>query len=70
MVEGDKLEEWDSGSLADYLARKNLLSDGQAAPAPQQAVDDNYDPNGFYLDEGPNRARRATRQPPQDFFLF
>ncbi|MDB5539105.1 MAG: hypothetical protein JWQ89_832 [Devosia sp.] len=60
VVTGDQLEEWDSGSLADYLARKGLLSETSAQPS------DNYDPDGFYLDEGPNRPRR----PRNDFFLF
>ncbi len=43
-------------SLADYLARQGLVSeDGTAA--------DSYDPDGFYLDEGPNgqRAPAAAR---------
>lgn len=59
VVTGDQLEEWDSGSLADYLAKKGLLSDSST-----QASDD-YDADGFYLDEGPNRQR-----PQDDFFLF
>jgi hypothetical protein len=56
VVTGDQLEEWDSGSLAEYLERKGLLS-GQAA-----AEDD----SDFVFNEGPSRPRR----PLNDFFLF
>jgi hypothetical protein len=59
VVTGDQLEEWDSGSLADYLERKGLLSD-QAA---QQNAEDDGD---FVFNEGPSRPRR----PLNDFFLF
>ena len=65
VVTADQLEEWDSGSLADYLARKGLLS-GSAAP--QQPVSEEYDPDGFYLDEGPNVTRRLRQR--EDFWLF
>lgn len=57
VVSGDELEEWDSGSLADYLASKGLLSDGPSAPVPPKSVkstSSDYDPDGFYLDQGPN----------------
>lgn len=57
IVTGDQLEEWDSGSLADYLASKGLLSDGSSAPVPPKSVkstNSDYDPDGFYLDQGPN----------------
>lgn len=66
-VEGDMLEQWDSGSLADYLERRGLINNGSQA----QASD--YDEDGFFLDEGPNNdnsRRRARRLPPQEFFLF
>jgi hypothetical protein len=61
VVTGDQLEEWDSGSLADYLERKGLLSEANSQAS------ENYDPDGFFLDEGPNRPRR---QKDLDFFLF
>ncbi|WP_055045195.1 hypothetical protein [Devosia sp. A16] len=60
VVTGDQLEEWDSGSLADYLERKGLLSETSA--------EDSYDPDGFFLDEGPNRKKRPVAE--EDFFLF
>lgn len=56
LVTGDELEEWDSGSLADYLARKGLMSDASGNAAPSTST---YDENGFFLDEGPNNSRRS-----------
>ena len=56
--------------LADYLARKGLLDNNESR---SQAArdDDEYDPDGFYLRDGPNNdQRRVRRTPPQDFFLF
>jgi hypothetical protein len=63
-VEGDMLEEWDSGSLADYLERRGLMA-GESQTS-------TYDPDGFFLDEGPNsQVRRPVRRaPPREFFLF
>jgi hypothetical protein len=59
VVTGDQLEEWDSGSLADYLARQGLLADD----VDQQSAADDSD---FVFNEGPSRPRR----PLNDFFLF
>ena len=59
VVTGDQLEEWDSGSLADYLARQGLLADD----VDQQSAQDDSD---FVFNEGPSRPRR----PLNDFFLF
>lgn len=54
-VTGDELEEWDTGSLADYLERKGLMSNtSQAAPSSSQ-----YDADGFFLSDGPNNPRRS-----------
>lgn len=60
VLTGDQLEEWDSGSLADYLAAKGLLSDDQSQ---SQATEDDSD---FVFNNGPSRPRR----PQSDFFLF
>ena len=57
VVTGDQLEEWDSGSLADYLAAKGLLSDEQAQPE---------DDSEYVFNQGPAKPRR----PQEDFFLF
>jgi hypothetical protein len=62
IVTGEELEEWDSGSLADYLERKGLMSESSSQASEQ------YDPDGFYLDEGPNRPRRPRND--WEFFLF
>jgi hypothetical protein len=56
IVTSDELEEWDSGSLADYLESRGLLSEDNAQPGDSQVVYNN----------GPNRQRRPLR----DFFLF
>eukprot|EP00611_Tribonema_gayanum_P000973 TRINITY_DN10734_c0_g1_i1.p1 TRINITY_DN10734_c0_g1~~TRINITY_DN10734_c0_g1_i1.p1 ORF type:complete len:247 (+),score=58.91 TRINITY_DN10734_c0_g1_i1:113-853(+) len=61
VVTGDQLEEWDSGSLADYLEQKGLLS--------QTSAEEGYDPDGFYLDEGPNKKKKRPMQD-EDFFFF
>jgi hypothetical protein len=66
VVEADQLEEWDSGSLADYLERNGLLNGNGTAP---EAEESSYDPDGFFLDEGPNRSR-ARRVDEDGFFLF
>lgn len=65
LVESDQLEEWDSGSLADYLERKGLLSGSGPASEPDTT---SYDPNGFFLDEGPNSSR--VRRVDEDGFLL
>ena len=57
VITGDQLDEWDSGSLADYLERRGLMSEtSRAVP-----VEDDYDPDGFFLDEGPNNNGRRSR---------
>ncbi|MGV8855417.1 MAG: hypothetical protein ACOH2L_12300 [Devosia sp.] len=46
------LQDWESGPLSEFLARR------QAAGG---KVDPNYDPDGFYLDQGPNAAPNRDR---------
>lgn len=66
-VSGDELEEWDTGSLAEYLERRGLMSDS----AQQASASSDYDADGFFLDEGPNNDRRLIRRVrPREFFLF
>ncbi len=55
VVTGDQLEEWDSGSLADYLERKGLLSEQASAQEDE-----------FVFNEGPVQRRK----PLESFFLF
>lgn len=69
IITEDELEEWDSGSLADYLERKGLISDSnQAAERPETQ----FDEDGFFLSDGPNnsRAKRRRINNDVDFFLF
>ncbi len=57
-IGSDQLEEWDSGSLADYLAKKGLLSDNSAS---------NSDDADIYF---PDPEPRTPARPLEDFFLF
>jgi hypothetical protein len=69
VVTSDQLEEWDSGSLADYLERRGLMSEGEAQAMNQRGSG----AEGFWLDEGPSDGRRVIRRLPRrdsDFFLF
>lgn len=54
VIAGDELEEWNSGSLADYLERRGLISD---SGEPERFSDSEYDEDGFFLSDGPNRDR-------------
>lgn len=69
VIYSDQLEEWDSGSLADYLERRGLISTNGSGSA---ANDSDYDPDGFFLDEGPNGndRRRLRDESDFDFLLF
>lgn len=58
VVTGDQLEEWDTGSLAEYLRRKGLMEDAASSATVVEERND-YDPDGFFLDEGPNRPSRS-----------
>jgi hypothetical protein len=66
IVTQDQLEEWDSGSLADYLERKGLISDAV------ERLDSQFDEDGFFLRDGPNNStvRRRRDNDDVDFFLF
>jgi hypothetical protein len=65
IVTSDELAGWNSGSLADYLASRGLLSEsgGTQRPSPQRPlppadvgeVEDDYVPGGFWLSERPYR---------------
>lgn len=58
------LEDWETGPLSEFLAQRQR----QAGNA---YVDPGYDPDGFFLDEGPNRSRaRVIAQEVESFFLF
>ena len=57
------LEDWATGPLSEFLAQRQQ----QAGNA---YVDPGYDPNGFYLDEGPNRSRARVIAREVDSFFF
>lgn len=48
------LEDWESGPLSEFLASRQDES---------QPVSPDYDGDGFFLDEGPNRSNRSQRFP-------
>jgi hypothetical protein len=66
----DELADWDSGSLADYLERQNLIADAGSQANSSAA----FDQDGFFLDEGPNnretRARSRSRRDFEDGFFL
>lgn len=66
MVTSADLDDWETGPLSEFLAKKN----GQRGSS--ATVTSDYDPNGFYLDQGPNRPGRdrivGWEEPPFLFF--
>lgn len=60
VVDADQLEEWDSGSLFDYLERRGLINDEPRSEASfeDSFLEDEYDADGFFLSDGPNNRRR------------
>lgn len=72
----DELANWSSGNLADYLADQGLLENGNTrrpSSTAQYEADGEYDPDGFFLDEGPNNNRsfrsRSRRNNDDGFFV-
>ncbi|MBJ3783739.1 hypothetical protein [Devosia sediminis] len=53
-ITAEDLEDWESGPLSEFLARRQ--GGGQTAPS-------DYDPNGFFLDQGPNSGVNVRRFP-------
>jgi hypothetical protein len=81
----DDSDNWDTETLRQYLERRGILEgsdDRSSATVTERST--TYDPNGFYLDDGPNsdRMTRETRRQrldrlfeesgddPQSFTLF
>lgn len=54
IITADDLADWESGPLSEFLARRQ----GQSVD-----VTSDYDPDGFFLDEGPNSSARYQRFP-------
>ncbi|WP_297113357.1 hypothetical protein [uncultured Devosia sp.] len=64
IVTSEDLEDWESGPLSEFLARRQ---------GGTQQVAPDYDPDGFFLDEGPNSSAGVTRFPRAyggDFYPF
>ncbi len=55
MVSASDLEDWESGPLSEFLARRQQQN--------RDVVVDDYDPDGFFLDEGPNSDARMRVVP-------
>ena len=62
----DDTSNWEDESLRQYLERRGILEGGEAdrSTATVTSRDRNYDPDGFYLSDGPNndRTSRETRR--------
>lgn len=54
VIVGEELEEWDAGSLADYLERRGLISDSDRAV---RTLESEFDEDDFFLSDGPNSSR-------------
>lgn len=61
----DDSANWDEETLRQYLERRGILEGGETrSTATVTERDSTYDPDGFYLNEGPNNDRtlRETRR--------
>ena len=56
VITASDLEDWESGPLSEFLARRQAQAGAGEAPA-------DYDADGFFLDEGPNSSARVWRFP-------
>jgi hypothetical protein len=59
----DDSENWDTESLRDYLERRGILEGGnERSTATVTERSTTYDPDGFYLNEGPNNDRMTREE--------
>jgi hypothetical protein len=62
----DDSENWDTETLRQYLERRGILEGGDDGRSSARVTERSttYDPDGFYLNEGPNgdRTTRETRR--------
>lgn len=66
VITASDLEDWESGPLSEFLARRQAQAGTGGAPA-------DYDVDGFFLDEGPNSSARVWRFPrayEDDYYPF
>lgn len=81
----DDAANWETESLRQYLERRGILegeaaADTRSSARVTQRPNGSYDPNGFYLNEGPNNSRLERQRrlyqlfedggESQDFTLF
>ncbi|WEK05420.1 MAG: hypothetical protein P0Y65_03950 [Candidatus Devosia phytovorans] len=65
MVDSADLEDWESGPLSEFLAQREGRGNSSAT------VTSDYDPNGFFLDQGPAPGRdRIVGREVQPFFFY
>lgn len=62
-VSSEDLQDWESGPLSEFLARRNQQSSATYQVQQNQPA---YDGNGFWLDEGPRNNRPSQRYPQRD----
>jgi len=60
VVTADDLRDWESGPLADFLAQR-----GQGPR--EVVVPEDYDPDGFFLDQGPNNSQARFQRFPRAY---
>jgi len=58
VVTAEELEDWESGPLSEFLAERG------------QRIDPGYDPDGFFLNEGPNSRATYRREPPPVVYVY
>jgi hypothetical protein len=62
----DDSAQWHTRSLEQYLDQNGLMDNSPTRSTAEMTVvnrsDSNYDPNGFYLSDGPNNLRAQRRQ--------
>jgi len=62
----DDTANWETESLRQYLERRGILEGGSADTRSRATVtqrpSDAYDPDGFYLSDGPNNARQERQR--------
>ncbi len=60
----DDTRNWEDESLRQYLEKRGILEGGSSDRSSARVTErsNNYDPDGFYLSDGPNGERETRRQ--------
>jgi len=61
----DDSDNWDTESLRQYLENRGILDDGRTDRSSARVTErstETYDPDGFYLSDGPNGDRETRRE--------